>query len=61
MDSGIRARALLLVLATTSGLLVAARSEGGEAGKPASPIFGVTIPDGYRAWQLIAPALRASR
>ncbi len=30
----------------------------GEA-KPenASPIYGVTIPDGYRKWELIAPAL----
>ncbi|WP_255468394.1 cytochrome P460 family protein [Reyranella sp. CPCC 100927] len=24
-----------------------------------SPIYGVTIPDGYRQWQLIAPALEA--
>jgi hypothetical protein len=22
----------------------------------ASPIYGVTIPDGYRGWELIAPA-----
>lgn len=27
--------------------------------KPASPIYGVTVPDGYRQWQLIAPALEA--
>ncbi|MBS7544879.1 cytochrome P460 family protein [Ancylobacter oerskovii] len=25
----------------------------------ASPIYGVTIPDGYRKWELIAPALEA--
>ncbi|MHA6686836.1 cytochrome P460 family protein [Mesorhizobium sp. A556] len=25
----------------------------------ASPIFGVTIPEGYRQWELIAPALEA--
>ena len=28
-----------------------------DAGKPASPLFGVTVPDGYRGWPLIAPAL----
>jgi hypothetical protein len=38
-----------------SGLALAATAR--EAGRPASPIFGVTIPDGYRAWPLIAPAL----
>lgn len=25
--------------------------------KPASPIYGVTLPDGYRQWELIAPSL----
>ncbi|WP_246102438.1 cytochrome P460 family protein [Methylobacterium terricola] len=33
-----------------------ARASGEEA-KPASPIYGVTVPDGYRDWRLIAPAL----
>jgi cytochrome P460 len=28
--------------------------------RPASPIYGVTIPDGYRQWQLIAPAQEAA-
>jgi cytochrome P460 len=28
----------------------------GRAQGAASPIFGVTIPDGYRQWQLIAPS-----
>lgn len=27
--------------------------------KPASPIYGVTLPDGYRKWELIAPSLEA--
>lgn len=27
---------------------------------PASPLYGVTIPDGYRQWQLVAPALEAA-
>ena len=26
----------------------------------ASPIFGVTIPDGYRHWELVAPAIEAA-
>jgi hypothetical protein len=25
--------------------------------KAASPIYGVTIPDGYRQWELVAPSL----
>lgn len=28
--------------------------------KPASPIYGVTIPDGYRDWTLVAPAQEAA-
>lgn len=28
--------------------------------KPASPIYGVTVPDGYRKWELIAPAREAA-
>ena len=31
----------------------------GAANPNASPIYGVTIPDGYRQWQLIAPAQEA--
>lgn len=27
--------------------------------KPASPIYGVTLPDGYRQWELIAPSIEA--
>lgn len=27
--------------------------------KPASPIYGVTIPDGYRRWEMVAPAQEA--
>jgi hypothetical protein len=27
--------------------------------KPASPIYGVTLPDGYRQWELIAPSLES--
>lgn len=32
----------------------------GAASSPASPIYGVTIPDGYRQWEFIAPALEAA-
>jgi hypothetical protein len=28
--------------------------------RPASPIYGVTLPDGYRQWELIAPAEEAA-
>jgi hypothetical protein len=44
----------------TPALMLAARSDAtmGDANiKSASPIYGVTIPDGYRQWELIAPAL----
>ncbi|MBO1360466.1 cytochrome P460 family protein [Acetobacter sacchari] len=27
---------------------------------PASPIYGVTIPDGYRSWELVGPSLEAA-
>jgi hypothetical protein len=45
----------LLAIAAGAVTLVHGRSDEGK--KPASPVFGVTIPDGYRAWHLIAPAL----
>ncbi len=32
---------------------------GGAHAEDASPIFGVTIPDGYRQWELIAPSHEA--
>ena len=32
----------------------------GSDSKSASPIYGVTVPDGYRQWQLIAPAQEAA-
>jgi len=35
-------------------------AKGGEGDKNASPIYGVTIPDGYRQWELIAPAQEAA-
>ncbi len=32
-------------------------AQSGTEPKPASPIYGVAIPDAYRQWELIAPAL----
>lgn len=52
----------LLAFCAASGMVIAgvlaATSQASEAtAKPASPIYGVTLPDGYRQWELIAPAL----
>ncbi len=44
----------LVLLATAIFLPRPAGAEGGEA----SPIFGVSIPDGYRNWQLVAVSHR---
>jgi hypothetical protein len=46
--------------AATCCTLAVAFATHATAGKPASPIYGVTIPDGYRQWQLIAPAQEAA-
>lgn len=51
---------LLSAAAVTLSMAVAGvAAERGEARAEtlASPIYGVTLPDGYRDWQLIAPAL----
>ncbi|RUV69737.1 MAG: cytochrome C oxidase subunit III [Mesorhizobium sp.] len=36
---------------------VAIDRAGAQETSRASPIYGVTLPDGYRGWELIAPAL----
>lgn len=55
-----RARIALLgaVLASTvfGAVALAAQAGGADAPANASPIYGVTIPEGYRQWQFIAPA-----
>lgn len=45
-----------------ASIAVAAAAATAEppARKEASPIFGVTLPDGYRQWPLIAPAEEAA-
>lgn len=53
-----------LALAGLAATLVATAGATLEAGAGsdatnASPIYGVTIPDGYRGWELVAPALEA--
>jgi hypothetical protein len=47
-------------LLLSSVLALAVSSRLVEAGEARSPIFGVTIPRGYRGWQVIAPALEAA-
>jgi len=53
-------RPFLLAMAALSsapGLALLAHASGSDG--PSSPIYGVTVPDGYRQWELIAPALEA--
>jgi hypothetical protein len=44
---------LITIMVVTSGLASLAPTSG-HADEPASPIYGVTIPPGYRDWKLIA-------
>ncbi len=39
---------------------VASNARGDVAARPVSPIYGVTVPEGYRQWTLVAPALEAA-
>ncbi len=55
-------RARRLAVAGTIAIALASaaytiKSSAIEPPKAASPIYGVTIPEGYRTWQFIAPAL----
>ncbi|GAA0700068.1 cytochrome P460 family protein [Dyella marensis] len=43
-----------------AGTFVAAHPDTRKALPAASPIYGVTLPEGYRQWELIAPALEAA-
>jgi hypothetical protein len=60
----VRNRLLLLgalALALAAGSLgLAASADGDPKHVEASPIYGVTIPEGYRKWQFIAPAIEAA-
>lgn len=43
-----------------AGAFVTAHPETRAPMPAASPIYGVTLPEGYRQWELIAPALEAA-
>lgn len=46
----------LLVVATLAGMLVYLPHASGRTDPQADPVFGITIPDGYRDWKLISVA-----
>ncbi len=53
---------LLVAVVALSGVVYIARASGhsdGEAAPIASPIYGITIPPGYRDWKLISVAHEA--
>ena len=45
---------LLLAVAAVAGVVAFTARASAPADEEASPIYGVTIPPGYRDWQLIA-------
>lgn len=51
---------VLAVAVMACALAVGLGAHANTDDKPASPIYGVTIPYGYRQWQLIAPAQEAA-
>lgn len=52
------ARVGVLLVATVC--VASSHADGDSDLKLASPIYGVTIPDGYRQWELVAPALESA-
>lgn len=52
-------RLLLVIAAVAPGVLVAF-AEGRDSDGARSPIYGVTVPEDYRRWELVAPALEAA-
>ncbi len=44
----------LVAVATVAGVAASMVTSPGRANEEASPIYGVTIPSGYRNWQLIS-------
>ena len=42
------------------GLIAITAADDAKAARSASPIYGVTVPDGYRGWELVAPAREAA-
>src|SRR5271163_2630180 len=45
-----------LAAATAGCVLASTPLTSGRVSDEGSPIFGVTIPDGYRPWEMIAPS-----
>jgi hypothetical protein len=55
--------ALFAIVPFVVAILAATRSAAQQTGAvadDASPIYGVTVPPGYRQWELIAPAKEAA-
>ncbi|MGA6985660.1 MAG: cytochrome P460 family protein [Terriglobales bacterium] len=50
---------LLLAIATLAGIAAYAAHASGQSDGEAAPIFGITIPPGYRDWKLISVAHEA--
>jgi len=47
---------LLLVATTVAAVVASSAPVSGQADEAASPIYGITIPPGYRDWKMIAVA-----
>ena len=47
---------LLVAFATVAGVVAYMGPASGQADGEAAPIYGITIPSGYRAWKLISVA-----
>jgi hypothetical protein len=47
---------LLVAVAIVAGVVVSAAPTSGPANEDAAPIYGITIPPGYRDWKLISVA-----
>lgn len=47
---------LLVAFATVAGVLTSPSSTSGGVGEEAAPVYGVTIPPGYRDWKVISVA-----
>ena len=45
---------LLVVVAVAAGVIVSLPHATAQSGEAASPIYGITIPSGYRDWRLIS-------
>jgi hypothetical protein len=50
---------VVVAAAMVTGDIASRALAGGHADQEASPIFGVTIPAGYRQWELVAPSHEA--